>query len=216
MNRAQTKLYQEAWRKEASAALRGRLPLWVVLGDSMSLGIGASDYRKGWVGQAHDMLEAEGEEYAIINLSKSGAKIEDVLNEQLPKMYDLKVTPVIVTLLVGSNDLISLKHRKKLRNNLEKLLAQLPRGTIVGNIFDRPRTPLAFRSVFTHRIAAEALLKAATHQKLTVVALGEAFSPPWHGKLSADLFHPNEHGYEGIARAFVDVIRDAHLSHSND
>lgn len=175
----------------------------------MSQGIGASTYDQGWVGQASRLLQTEGKEYAIINLSQSGAKLEDVLSKQLPAMHALGVKPALVTVLAGSNDLLALKHRRNLPSNLEKLLEQLPEGTIVGNIFDRPGTPAPLKPLFTSKRTSDLIAEIAKQRKLVVCPLGEAFRPPWRGKLAPDRFHPNDRGYAGIAGAFVRAILDA-------
>jgi lysophospholipase L1-like esterase len=201
------KPFEQAWAEEAQKALQSQLPLWVVLGDSMSLGIGASEFRKGWVGQALDMLHRQGKDHAVINLSKSGARIDDVLHSQLPALEALHIKPVIITILVGSNDLLSPKYRPKLQVNLKKLLTHLPEGTIIGNIFDRPSIPMPLRSIFGHRSASDLLLKIADQRKLIVVSLDEAFKTPWRGKLASDRYHPNDHGYKDIALAFMNVMQ---------
>lgn len=201
--------FGRAWAEETRKALKSHLPLWVVMGDSMSQGIGASEHRKGWVGQALDILHHQGKDYAIINLSKSGAKIEDVLYSQLTAFKALHIRPAIITVLVGSNDLLSLKYRLKLRANLQKLLNELPKGTIVGNIFNRPNTRLPFRPIFMHKPASDLLLKIAEQRELMVVSLDEVFKTPWSGKLAPDRFHPNDRGYVGIAHAFVDAMQKA-------
>lgn len=202
------KPFEIAWAEESQKALHSQLPLWVVLGDSMSQGIGASNFDKGWVGQALDMLRRQGKGYAVINLSKSGARIKDVLHNQLPAMEALNRRPTIVTVLIGSNDLTSPKYRRQLLSNLEKLLYQLPEGAIIGNIFNRPSTSPFLKSVLVRNDASDLLLKIADRQKLTVVSLDKAFKPPWRSKLASDLFHPNNRGYEGIAHAFVDVMQE--------
>jgi len=200
--------FEQAWAEESQRALKSHLPLWVVMGDSMSQGIGASELHKGWVGQALDMLHHQGKDYAIINLSKSGARVEDVLYSQLPALKALHITPAVITVLVGSNDLLSLKYRLKLRADLQRLLNELPKGTIVGNIFNRPSTRLPFRLIFMHKLASDLLLKIAVQRKLVVVPLDEVFKTPWNGKLAPDRFHPNDHGYTGIAHAFVNAMQE--------
>src|SRR5688500_10931142 len=59
--------YAEAWMAANARELRANGPLWVVLGDSMAQGVGASAYDKGWVGRLRDMLRAEGKEYRLVN-----------------------------------------------------------------------------------------------------------------------------------------------------
>lgn len=211
--RKNVKSYEQAWAEETRKALQNQLPIWVVLGDSMSQGIGASEFQKGWVGQALNLLHKQKRDYAVINLSRSGARIKDVLLDQLPALEALNIRPSIITVLIGSNDLVSFKYRLKLHGNLEKLLDRLPTGTIVGDIFDRPNTPIPFRSIFAHSSASNLLFEIAHQRDLVVVPLDEAFKMPWRNKLAADFYHPNDQGYKGIAQAFVKAIqeRDSYL-----
>src|SRR4051812_30383533 len=46
----QVPIYAGAWQRDNELANTGGRPLWVVLGDSLSQGIGASTHRNGWVG----------------------------------------------------------------------------------------------------------------------------------------------------------------------
>ena len=93
--------YAMAWRASNEQALLGQAPLWVVLGDSMGQGIGASSYKNGWVGQLDQLLRSQGKHYRIVNLSVSGAKVQDVIDRQLPAMRALNVRPALVTVTVG-------------------------------------------------------------------------------------------------------------------
>ena len=56
--------FAAAWARANAAALadRGDRPLWVALGDSLTQGIGAGAYDRGWVGQLRDRLTADGRE----------------------------------------------------------------------------------------------------------------------------------------------------------
>jgi lysophospholipase L1-like esterase len=198
--------FAEAWQKVNAQTIKDRGRTWVVLGDSMSQGIGASAYDKGWVGQAAASLEAKGKAYRILNVSSSGARIADVINVQLPAVEALHLTPSLVTVLIGSNDLFAPKYRKHLLTNLEELLNRLPAGTVVGNIFDRPQTPSLMKPLLVSTAADRLLNDIARKRKLIVVPLSKAFQPPWHDKVSSDYFHPNDAGYRGIARAFVEAI----------
>lgn len=208
LRKVQTKIkpYAEAWHKVNNQSIKKNGSIWVVLGDSMSQGIGASNYDKGWVGQAAVMLKAKGYEYQIVNLSSSGARIEDIIKVQLPAMRTLHSKPCLITVLVGSNDLLKSRFRKRLLANLEMLLKKLPEGTIVGNVFDRPETPKFIRHLLVSEAASNLLNDMAERQKLVVVPLSQAFQPPWQGKLASDRFHPNDRGYAGVAQAFVETI----------
>ena len=76
--------YAAAWHEHNLAALASTDPLWVVLGDSLSQGVGASSIGHSWVLQAQRQLAAVDRNFRIINLSVSGATVPDVLDRQIP------------------------------------------------------------------------------------------------------------------------------------
>lgn len=204
--RRQASSYAWAWQVQNRKALIDPLPLWVVLGDSLSQGVGASAYDHGWVGQASRLFGAEGKPYRIINLSVSGARVEDVLQSQIPALQALRQAPDLVTVLVGSNDLRHPSTRKNLLVNIEQLMQRLPPGTMVGDIFERPNIPWILRPFLEHKQASSLLKDLAAKYNLIVVPIGEAFRLPWRGKLAADFYHPNDYGYKLIADVFVKRI----------
>ena len=57
---AQVEPYARAWEEHNRAAVQADGPLWVVLGDSMAQGIGASAYDRGWPGQLADRYPTTG------------------------------------------------------------------------------------------------------------------------------------------------------------
>ncbi len=107
----QVEPYAARWGQANLSALAADGPLWVALGDSMTQGVGASDYDRGWVGQ---LQTSGGSEIPgrLINLASSGARVGDVLDRQLPALAALGRRPELVTVLIGSNDLIRPRHRK--------------------------------------------------------------------------------------------------------
>lgn len=188
--------YANAWMASNARALRANGPLWVVLGDSMAQGVGASAYDKGWAGQLRGMLQAEGKEYRLVNLSISGARIDDVLDVELPAMWRLGTRPELVTVLIGANNM-SRAFRRRLVPDLAVLLAKLPEGTIIGDITGDYHESQKAREL----LAAEA---AKRHFKIADVR--HAFRPPSRPKLSEDLYHPNDPGYTEIAKVFLEAI----------
>ena len=80
------KPYAQAWHERNLEALASADPLWVVLGDSLSQGVGASSIEHSWVLQTWRALADRGVCYRIVNLSFSGARVIDVLNRQIPAL----------------------------------------------------------------------------------------------------------------------------------
>jgi len=178
------------------AALERSGPLWLVLGDSTAQGIGASAFDRGWVGQLRDLQAADGTEWRVINLSQSGARVRDVLGDQLPLAERLGLDPALITVAVGANDLRP-SRRADLEPGLERLTAMLPALTVIGTIPGRPKTVAPFNELVRQWAARHGLLVAET---------GSAITPPWRGKLASDWFHPNDVGYAMWARAFADAL----------
>ena len=180
--------YAAAWEEANAAALRMTGPLWGALGDSMSQGIGASRYDLGWVGQLRALLEQAGRSYRVVNLSLYGARVEDVLTRQLPAMRALDAAPDLVTVLIGSNDIVSRTHRKRLLDNYDALLAELPSGAVVAIPFGN----FGLGRELNVLIAAE-----AARRGLRVVNRRDgASAASWRGKLAEDHFHPNDAGFQ--------------------
>lgn len=97
-----------------------------MLGDSLSQGVRASSIEQGWVLQALRPLAAGGLDYRVINLSISGATVLDVLNRQIPALGALAATPALVTLVVGSNDLLHHELRGALPANYQRYCPRSP------------------------------------------------------------------------------------------
>ena len=189
----QTAPYAAAWLRDKTAALAAAGPLWVALGDSMTVGIGASTHRRGWVGQ----LAARMPGWRVLNLGISGGRVRDVLDRQLPALEQLGITPDLVTLLIGNNDLMNPRYRPALPADHAELLERLPAGTLVGNQPGTYAAALEFNRQIDEAVGSG------------VVRLAELRDPRtrhWKGKLAADHFHPNDRGYAGIAEIFGESL----------
>lgn len=190
--------YAKQWQQRNADVLSGSAagdagPLWVALGDSMSLGIGASGPQHGWVGQ----LASRMPEWRVLNLGINGGRVRDVLERQLPVLESLDPGPALVTVLIGSNDMMNPRLRRSLDADLSELLRRLPAQTVVGN---QPGTyPAALR--------LNAMIdRAVADHRLVLAELRDPRTHSWRNKLAADRFHPNDHGYAGIAEAFGEAI----------
>lgn len=190
----QVEPYAHEWERHNRAAVAASGPLWVALGDSMAQGIGASAYDRGWVGQLAAHLPA----HRLVNLSFYGGRVSDVLERQLPAMEAIGVAPDLVTVIIGSNDLISKKLRSELPAALAELLRRVPRGTVIGSQpGGRPGS-----LEFNRQVDAAA---AAGHVR--VAEFRDRRMRSWRGKLSRDHFHPNDLGYAGMAEIVAEALR---------
>jgi lysophospholipase L1-like esterase len=184
--------YAAAWHEHNLAALASTDPLWVVLGDSLSQGVGASSIAQSWVLQAQRQLAAEGRKFRIINLSVSGASVADVLDRQVPALNGLAAVPAMVSVLIGSNDVIHHDLRVALLDHYRTLVAAVPPNTFV-------LLPDRANGIF----GEISQLVAGSGRTATVHAVTAHLS----GRLRAeDHFHFNDDGYADVANDFVAAV----------
>jgi lysophospholipase L1-like esterase len=196
---AQTEPYLRAWAEANERARAATGPLWVALGDSATQGIGASAYDRGYVGQLRARLEApEGREWRVINLSRTGSRIRDVVAEQLPALAPLVDEAELVTCAAGANDLLSLWFRP-VPGALRALMSGLPPGAVIATLPQGLGRRRARR--LNEIIRTEAPLRG-----LRIADVWARTGPPWKGKFAADDFHPNEVGYRDWCDAFADAV----------
>lgn len=194
--RAQKEPFARAWAEANRAALGSGRPLWVALGDSMTQGIGARDRTGGWVPRLNGRL---GEGFAVVNLSASGARIADVLEDQLPRLLALPSAPALVTVLVGANDMLTPARRRGVAAGFADLLGRLPAGRSV--VATLPQDNAEARAV-------NALVDAAgARGDIQVADLRGGALGPLRGSLADDWFHPNDVGYARIAGLFEGPVR---------
>jgi lysophospholipase L1-like esterase len=195
--RRQTADYLAAWAADNDAASQAAGPLWVVLGDSTAQGIGTSSREHGYVLVVLRALrEQRDPAWRVVNLSRSGARVRDVIREQLPLLDALDAD--LVSCAAGANDLVPTPQRR-LERELRELASRLPAGSRVANL---PQGLASRRALHIN-----ALISAlATEHDLVVVDLWSHTGPPWQGKFSADHFHPNDTGYAGWTEAFREAL----------
>jgi lysophospholipase L1-like esterase len=196
--RAQKAPFAAAWQAANEAALRGAGPLWVALGDSMTQGIGAADIGGGWVSQLHARLTAQGHPLRLVNLSVTGARAGDVVERQLPQLEALGVTPALVTVLIGANDMFPRSRRPPAVAQYAALLDRLPAGRAVVAPLPQRNGPARAINALISQAAARGRIRVAEFPRTSLWSLFDT--------LAEDHFHPNERGYASIAAAFGRAI----------
>lgn len=187
--------YAAEWDTANALALTQTGPLWVVLGDSAAQGVGAPSYDQGWVGQLRALLHRD---VRVLNFSRSGARVQDVLEFQLPRLAALDVEPELITVAIGANDIYKTP-LDQLIARLRRLIALLPPGAVMATIPQglRPKKAMAANDVIRTEAPA-AGLRVADVWALT--------GPPWRGKFAEDNFHPAALGYADWAAAFAEAL----------
>ena len=129
------------WADQASSAMTGDL-LLVALGDSLTQGIGSSSPGTSWLGRHLEHLQARtGRVVCAENRAVYGARVAGVIRDQLP----LPVLLDQVVLCIGAND-AGRTAPEDFRVSLREVCAQLPDGSIVGDVPEfqwGPRTKAA-------------------------------------------------------------------------
>lgn len=188
---------EQEWHHRAVDAVRGDAPLWVVVGDSTALGVGASTVRHTWVSRLAAALDAVDDHHGVVNLSRSGGMISDVLERQLPVLGLLPRTPSIVTVAVGANDLMRSPAPPVVAGRMRELCEVLPNDSVLATIPAPAASPSA-------RWINRGLCLAAHEHGHRVADL----ETPLLGirELAADRIHPSDRGYEAWVGAFADAL----------
>lgn len=150
--RLQTKAWADDW---AAANLDARAtagPLWVVLGDAASQGQGATTRDASYVGVVHEVLRRR-DAWRVVNLSRSGAGVADVLARQLPELTELTaVEPAaLVTCVIGAEDVA--RRGSGLDVALRSMIAALPKGAVVATVPLRGPAAEATNAVIREEVA---------------------------------------------------------------
>jgi lysophospholipase L1-like esterase len=174
-------------------------PLWVVLGDGASLGLGASTRTAGYVCVVADALAAaDGAPWRVANLARAGADLDDVVSRQLPRLAELTADApaALVTCVVGAADVFGRPRGADAR--LRTLLAALPSGAVVATLPE-------LRGNRSVRELNATLRREAVGHGLCVIDPWDdsAQRGRWYG---AD-YHPNDVGHAAWAHAVLAAVR---------
>jgi len=189
-------------------------PLWVVLGDGASLGVGASTRTAGYVCLVADALRADDAAgradarapvgrgtdapWRVANLARVGADLDDVLTRQLPALEALTATApaALVTCVAGAADVLGRPGGVDVR--LRALLAALPAGAVVGTLpaMRRNRGAMVLNAVLREEAARRGL-------RVVDVWVDSARRGRWFGAA----YHPNDVGHAAWADAVLAAVR---------
>src|SRR6476646_1574221 len=162
--RLQVRAFADEWAAANIVAEHGVGPLWVVLGDSTSQGLGATTREAGYVGVVHEVLRRR-DAWRVINLSRAGAGVADVLARQLPE------PAALVTCIVGAEDVARRLPGTDIA--LRTMCAAMPRGAVIGTV------PLAGPAADA---ANQVLREEVVKHGLRLADLGAVKSPPTRGR----------------------------------
>ncbi len=98
---------------------------YVVLGDSLSAGVGASQYQNTWPYLFAKQLLKNNSQITMNNFSFAGAQTNDVIKAQIPQISNLPDHPDVITVLIGINDLHNLKSTSEFKENYQQIIAHI-------------------------------------------------------------------------------------------
>ena len=204
--------YREHWRDLAEAhdpdsdAVR-----YVALGDSAAQAVGASTPEAGYVATvAQHLAGTTGRDVDMFNLSVSGAKAADVLEDQLPRLAALGFVPDVVTLGIGGNDVVDRRISvEAFLDTMAEVLAELPPGSYVADPPGFLIPPFEARSDAMAVGVRPLIRDAGQHLVALHRATRSAGHLGWVRNVAADAFHPNDRGYAGWAAAFIEALESA-------
>lgn len=199
--------FERRWTAHNNASTAGQ-PCespWVLLGDSLSQGIGASNFTSTWPLRllAEYKQAAPKNQAALLNLSRSGARITDVRRIQLRSLDQCTGDPRLITVTIGSNDLMRSFRLRRTFDLLDTFLSELApwseRGTrvVVATIPDRGS---AVARRFNGRLRS-----IAPEHGVEVAEIGSQATLDRH-QTAADRFHPNDRGYETWVKGFRPMV----------
>ena len=181
-----------------------------VAGDSLALGIGATDSSRGFAFDLFRRVDRMRPQSEITNLAIGGATAADVLRLEVPRVAATQ--PAVVLLEAGANDAVRHRAAALFGRDYRRLVLAVRRAApqarivlfnvpdvSVSPIFEAPQKPALRRLVAAYNatVASEARRIGAP-----VVDL-YAFSSRARGDtsryLSADQFHPSDDGHAAIA-----------------
>ncbi len=176
-----------------------RIIKYVALGDSLTAGVGASDYQNSYPYLLAQKLSAQNN-VELWNFSQSGARSDDVLTKQLPQALSAK--PNLVTLFIGINDIHGLKSLTEFKNNYNQIVSALQKNGAKVYLLSIPYLGSDKIVLFPYNLiwAArtkqfnEAIKKAALEYRAVYIDLYPLTKSAQF--YSADQFHPSDQGYK--------------------
>ena len=192
---------------------------YLALGDSYTIGTGASDSSHGWPAIVARRLEKEiGRQVELFNPAVNGFTTLDLIDKELSYVNELK--PDLVSVLIGVNDLVCNRSAEEYRSSLVTIYdaiasLRLPEGRVLAvsipnwsavpaaREFGEPTFIRATTNSFNAVARQEAAMRGFTWVDITVVSTSGLGSPGW---ISADNLHPADAQYAAWAEVIWERV----------
>ncbi len=186
--------------------------VYVALGASDAVGVGATSAKDGWVPRLHQRMPTSTR---LLNLGESGTLLSEAVRRQVPRAVAAR--PTVATVWLAVNDFRAQVPLTEYSRDLDRTLAAL-RGTgakvYVGNVPDISLLPIIEPELRLYLRAQimqwnEEIERIARKNDAEVVDLFsmwvELEQHPEY--ISGDGFHPSDQGYRRLADVFWDSMR---------
>lgn len=189
----------------------------VWMGDSTAAGVGATSAEHSVPRRVAALLEREVE---VVSFARSGARIADVLAEQVLQMRaSSALPPDLVAISVGANDVTHLTPLSRFVHSYEAVLDQVPpmaRVVLLGvpDMGSMPRIAQPLRAImgWRGRRLAAAVRRIAGRRRFGFVdiarATGRVFRDAPGSSFAGDQCHPSDEGYRVWAEAVAPVVQE--------
>jgi acyl-CoA thioesterase-1 len=188
-----------------------------VAGDSLALGIGASDSSRGFAFDLFRRIDAERPGSEVTNLAIGGTTAVDVERLEVPRLADTH--PDVVLLEVGANDAVRRRSSTSFARDFASLVRALrravPRATVivfnvpdiaVSPIFENASKPKLRSLVADYNRSVRGVARSTGATVVDLYAISERARNDIDRFFSADLFHPSDAGHEAIAAAAWPIV----------
>ncbi|MGH2752180.1 MAG: SGNH/GDSL hydrolase family protein [Actinomycetota bacterium] len=189
----------------------------VVMGDSTAAGVGAGAPANAYPQLLARRLASDGYRVDLRVFGSSGARVSDILDEQLPKA--IEAAPDYLFIGIGANDVTHVTTLSDLRSDMTAVIRELRHRTdaeiVVAGAPDMRAPaflePLRSLSGWRGRQVAGAIEEVGRQEDAVVVELAKQTGPQFGADPerfhSPDDFHPSAAGYELWADAIYPVLR---------
>lgn len=190
-----------------------------VLGDSSVVGVGA-ERPEDTIAYGVAVAVAEGYRVTLHCLGVSGARLANVVNEQVPQLAGLGADAVLVC--VGTNDITHGTSTRALRRQLRTLASGLatvaPDAVVVVSGLPPADVSPAFHPPLRHLLGLRAWAltrlyrSALADSGITVFDIASETRLAFRGRremFSADMFHPSSVGYAYLGVLYGRAVREA-------
>lgn len=183
---------------------KNKLITYVALGDSLTEGVGASDYKYALPYLIAQKLSSENN-VELINLAHAGDTSLDILVNQLPKALSLK--PDLITILIGVNDIHNQKSLSEFESNYIQIVERLKKDNTKIYLLAIPYLGSNKITYFPYNIILNFRTKQFNNiiKRISENARVEYIDLYSTNKstnfYSSDQFHPSDQGYEDLVKS---------------